>query len=192
MPQMKMLQNRNVSTKLGHMLVFEANVARNVPPEAIGDAQAAGAVLVGNEGAVADEETAGHQIFAVSAELRRSVILRVIEALVQRNASADFDAGGQPKMAAIQQRCPLETSRDEIDELYTLYKTATVDKSKTIVWHPQTDDAMEALDATSRTDIVELGKKFKVSKEDQKSLSTLPMSDAKTRLVGLLAGYKGD
>ena len=192
MPLMKMLAERSVSTRLGHMLAFKANTPTNVPWEAVGDAQAAGAVIVDNEGRVDDEIAAEHQIFAVAADLRRSLLLKTIFDIMEKNDTAEFDAGGSPTLSALLMRCPLPTDIGERDELVTLYKRAQTDPNVVITWHNALPAAQEALAASTRSDIQSTAKKYKLSKQEMQALDKLPMAEAKTRLVGLMADYKGD
>lgn len=191
MPFMKMLATKTVSTKLGHMLSFVANEPLNVPWDAVPDCQAAGAVVVDEDG-LTDNETAGHKSFAIASDLRRSIVLRVMQDIIARNDPAEFDAGGAPKLESIHVRSQLTTDAGERDELHVLLKKAAAEKNFEIVFHKATDAAMEAIEANTRDDVMRIAKKRGLKKADLDKLMRTQLPDARVMLIGYMGDYSGD
>lgn len=90
-------RNRTVATLRGHVIEFKKGEPTYVPPDCYDEVIAIGAVP--EEELVEAEQSAGSEPTDLAA--RRSALFDAFDAIVLRNNSSDFTAGGVPGAKAV-------------------------------------------------------------------------------------------
>lgn len=125
----EMVLNRNhtlVST-YGHCVRFEKGKPTTVPAVLHGECLGIGAEFTDGKDAVV-EEPAGPQEPTDPAE-RKAALVAAIGRIVERNASADFTAGGMPKESALEREFGWRVNYQEIKGVWQAYREAEAEKN---------------------------------------------------------------
>jgi hypothetical protein len=117
---MKFILNRDrtVASTLGHAIAFKKGVPTHVPPEMYSDVIAAGAVPE-EELTEKDIPKADHPTDPTE---REAALFEAFEALVLRNDSADFTAGGIPRDNVLERAVGFKVSSKEREAAWTKFK----------------------------------------------------------------------
>jgi len=106
---------KNVATKQGHTIAFEAGKPTHVPKECYKEVQAAGAVP---EDQVAVQEKPAPKKEEVEGDERKMSVFSAFEQLVEANRRGDFSAQGVPKTNAVEKITGFDMDAKERDELW--------------------------------------------------------------------------
>lgn len=107
-------RNYTLRTKLGHTIRFEAGKGKLVPDAAVSEALAVNILPVENSDLnTADMSGVGVQQVVIGGPLREALLITTIADLVKENNGENFDGGGRPKVAVLNQRTGLSLSAKE-------------------------------------------------------------------------------
>lgn len=122
MPKMILQRDRVVATMSGHHIAFKKGEETYVPPPAIAECMAVGAVPIEDFEAPAEENAAPvENPVATDPAQRKEAILKAFEQLRQRNARGDFDAAGKPHPKAISTIVGFTVEAKERNVVWTEY-----------------------------------------------------------------------
>lgn|GEM_PF-6910207 len=111
-------------TKAGHCIRFQPNVPTSVPDSIVSEALAVNILPVdGQETQVADGSGTVPQKVVVSGILRDALALHCIDDIVKMNDVEQFDGGGRPKVAAINNATGLSLTANERNKYWEKYRT---------------------------------------------------------------------
>ena len=135
MPLMKLGKNRVFANTLGHVIRFEKDKPVSVPPIMVRACDAIGAVLVGNENAIAKEEEIASGLTAsinaakleeglpvdeikqpVIPDDRMGAIIKGIRTITDRNDREEFTAAGQINLKALSKEAGFRVDKSELKE----------------------------------------------------------------------------
>lgn len=187
MPNMVSLRSFLLPTLKGHMIRFEAGVPKDVPDVVVPEAMAAGCVPT-NAADVPFYEDAARATVEFQGDARRSTIFLAIKSIVEENDAANFDGGGNPKHEAITERLGYTVARDEAVSIYQQYQTA-LSEGREFALHPQAQNIMRVIEATSKGELVELGSEFGIDADKSKKLTVRDLRRMLlTKFSGVAAG----
>jgi len=169
MPDMISLRSFLLSSTKGHMVQFEANVARWVPEAVVQEAMNAGCVPTDKASIPFYEDVTRAQV-DFQGDARRSTIYLAVKAIAEANNHADFTAGGVPKHEVVAERLGYTVSRDEVNAVYKQYLGAK-SENRDYQLHPQAENILRVIEATSKKELIELGEEFGVAAELMKGLT---------------------
>ena len=110
-------RNYTLRTKLGHTIKFLAGQGKLVPDSAVSEALAVNILPVENSDLnTADLSGAGVQQVQIGGLLRVALVVNAIADLVKENNVENFDGGGRPKVAVMNQMTGLSLSAKERSE----------------------------------------------------------------------------
>ncbi len=168
MPKMISLRDVRVATLSGDVVLFKANVARDVPQSVVADAMQLGCVPT-NTADIPFYEDMEKAKVEFQGDARRSTIYLAIKSIIERNNIKEFDAGGIPKVDVVTARLGYTVSRDEVRAIFELYNTAK-GEGREYGLHPQAQNIMRVIEADSKVELVELATEFGIEEEKAKSM----------------------
>lgn len=122
MPEMIMQRDKTVACLSGHIIPFKKGEAIYVPPGAVAECMAVGAVPL-EDALVEDDENKAPPLVTDPAE-RKRLILEAFETLRKRDARGDFDAGGKPHPKAVSQLVGFTVDSKERNAIWTEHMEA--------------------------------------------------------------------
>lgn len=107
-------RNYILRSKTGHTIKFIANEPKEVPDLAISEALAVNIIAVDNAD-LNTEDTSGRgvQQVQIGGPLREALLVNTIAELVRENNTENFDGGGRPKVAVLNDRTGLSLTAKE-------------------------------------------------------------------------------
>jgi hypothetical protein len=157
MIKMLSLRNYRLATTLGDVLLFEAGVPREVPPQCVQAAMAAGIAPVDAAGVILPDDSRRASV-EFQGDARRSTIYLAIKAIVDDNKPEQF-AGGVPKHDEVSKRLGYTVARDEVGTVYRQFTTAKAE-GRDLELHPQAHNIMKVIEADSKDELIELAEEF--------------------------------
>lgn len=117
-------RNYTLRTKSGHVIKFDANVAKLIPDSIVAEALAVNILPVENSDLVNDDVDGARAVqkVTIGGTLRQALVLHAIDDLVRENDSTNFDGGGRPKTTVINARCGLDLSAKERSDGWDKYR----------------------------------------------------------------------
>ena len=140
-------------TRSGHTIAFKANTPRRVPPECVSEAMAVNILPVEVKPELGDSP-AGYVKTHVTGTLREALVLNAIVELVRENDSSNFNAGGQPKVHALNAATGLKLSGSEVSKYWDRYREIQSTNSP-MPKHPRMEQVLELQTLTTRKQLVE-------------------------------------
>lgn len=187
MPEFVSLRSFRLESTTGHIAVFEANVARNIPDALVPAAMAAGCVPANREDAPFYEDQTRAKV-EFTGDVRKSMIYLAVKHVAERNNIKDFDGGGTPKTAVISELIGYETNRKEVVDLYQQYLQIKSEGGQ-YAMHPQAPSIMKVIQAEDRTELVELAEEFGVPADKSKGMQARDLRKLLlVKLSGVAAG----
>lgn len=125
---MKLVSNRNFTlrTTTGHIIKFVKDTPVDVPPSCVAHAMQVGCVPHDGVAPESPEEKAA-AVIPVGIH-RIDAIVDAIEALVARNARADFTASGMPQVKSIEKILGYDIDSKERNECWVEYQQRLAEK----------------------------------------------------------------
>lgn len=183
MPNMISQRTFRLETTTGHVIHFEAKSPSWVAPEAVEDAMKAGCVHVdANDASFHDDLSRAKS--DVTGDLRRSVLFLAVSAIAKRNNAKDFTGAGIPKVAAVEEAVGFECNANEIRDVYQQYQTHATGNGD-FVLHPQSQNLMRVIEASTKDELLELALEFGVDFEKAEGLVS---RDLRRLLMAKFAG----
>jgi hypothetical protein len=121
MPEMIMQRDKVVHCLSGHSIAFKKGEPAYVPPPAIAECMAVGAVPI--EDLPVEQEDAAVKVVTDPAE-RKKLILEAFETLRKRDQRGDFDAAGKPHAKAVTAIVGFTVETKERNTVWTEYMEA--------------------------------------------------------------------
>lgn len=121
MPEMVMQRDKTVACLSGHIIPFKKGEPIFVPPGAVAECMAVGAVPT--EDLPEEPEAVAGTAPADPLE-RKALILKAFEALRERNQRGDFDAAGKPHPKAVSAIVGFTVESRERNTVWTEYMEA--------------------------------------------------------------------
>lgn len=109
-------------TKAGHCIRFKPNEPVSVPDNIVSEALAVNIIPVDSESIGAPDDGAPVQKVTIAGPLRDALALRCIDDLVKMNDVEQFDGGGRPKVASINQSTGLTLSASDRNDYWDKYR----------------------------------------------------------------------
>lgn len=180
------LRNFTLRTKSGHTIFFEGGVVTPVPEEIVAEALAVNIV-------VTDSTDRENQLKFKSADiqsnitgsLRDSLILGAIEELVRENDTDNFNAGGQPKVAALAHATGLKLGGGEASKYWERYREIKSTNAD-LPSHPRVENVLELQRLTTRAQLTSYAKDMGF---DFKGLDKKSLKEAKEALMYATINY---
>lgn len=183
MPLMISLRKFRLESTTGHCIQFEPREPVYVPDVAVSDAMKAGCVPAEEADIPFHEDLSRAKVEFVG-DVRSSMIYLAIDAIVKRNNSKDFDGGGVPRQALINDTLGFETTRKEIVQVYQQYMQVKAENLEYAL-HPAAPQILKVLEAGDKGELLELAEEFGVENEKSKGLS---VRDLRKLLLVKLSG----
>lgn len=122
MPMMSCPRHYTLRTTTGHAIRFEPNKPKFVPDNIVSEALKVNILPV--EGSVEDAEfnAGGIVKLTINGELRKALTLYAIDVLVKENDTVNFDGGGRPKVAPINEMTGLTLTAKEREDSWQQYR----------------------------------------------------------------------
>lgn len=164
------LRDYTLRTPSGHTLAFRARKPTMVPDELVAAAMAVNIVPTKE---YENEEMPGDskKRAGIVGGLRDSIVLQAMKQLVEENEHTNFNAGGQPKLAVVNERTGLRLAGGELAKYWERFREiqSTNDDFPT---HPRMEDVLELQGLTSRKSLLEFADAIKVDRNqlDKKSI----------------------
>lgn len=140
----------------GHVIGFEAGVPTPVAEAAVAEALAVN--IVPATKIDMELEAAGGAVrsgsLAMNATLRDAVIFSVIDDMVKENDPENFNAGGQPKHAALRAATGLPLTGAEVAKYWDRYREI-IGSNSPLPYHPRAESVMELQRLTTRKQLIE-------------------------------------
>lgn len=168
MPNMISLRNFRLASTTGHVIQFEARVARDVPDVLVPEAMAAGCVPT-DETDIPFHEDLSRAKIEFQGDIRRSMLFLAVKLVAETNAAKDFDGGGVPKVKTISDRLGYEVSRKELIDIWQQYLT-TKAEDREYALHPQAANILLVLEAETKDELIALAEEFGVDGAKAKGL----------------------
>lgn len=119
-------RNYTLRTKLGHTIRFLAGEGKLVPDAAVSEALAVNILPVENSDLNVDDLSGmGVQQVIIGGLLREALLVTTISDIVKENNVENFDGGGRPKVAVLNQRTGLSLSAKERQEGWDKFRELT-------------------------------------------------------------------
>jgi hypothetical protein len=185
MPEMLSLRSFRLASTTGHVVMFEANVARPVPEAVVKEAMEAGCVPVNKEDVPFYEDLSRAKV-EFQGDIRRSIIFLVIDAIATENDPKKFDGGGVPKTDVVCDRLGYTVAREEIRDVYQQYLGAKKE-NREYALHPAADNIRKVIDADTKSELVELAVEFGWPEDKSKSMSARDLRKTLLQKFGGLA-----
>jgi hypothetical protein len=130
--EMVCARHYTLRTRDGHCISFKPNEPKSVPDSVVAEAMAVNIVPVDRDFVDSPPEIGqGKPIkINISPELRRALVLHVIEDMVRENDKDMFDGGGAPKLAHILERTGLTIVNKERIDFWAQYKEVKATNSE--------------------------------------------------------------
>ena len=172
-----------LSTTKGHMVRFESNVPTEVPESILQEAMAAGCVPANKEDAPFVYDLT-RSVVEFQGDARRSTIFLAVKSLAEENDSANFDGGSYPKQEVVADRLGYPVSSAEVRDIYQQYLSAK-SSGEAFVLHPQAQNILRVIEATSKGELIELSEEFGV---DVKRAKGMTVRDLRRLLLTKFSG----
>lgn len=169
MPQMLSLRTFRLSSTTGHVVMFQAGTPIDVPDCLVSEAMAAGCVPT-DQTTIPFYENLSRATVEFQGDARKSTIFLAIKSICEENDNKNFDAGGTPKSDVIGDRLGYTVARDEVRDIFQQYMTTKQDGAE-FALHPQAQNIMRVIEATTKGELLELSKEFAIPEEKSKGLS---------------------
>lgn len=154
--QMVSPRDYTLRTRTGHTIAFKADVPRHVPPEVVTEAMAVNILPVESTSNLGDSP-AGYVKTNVTGTLREALVLHAIVELVRENDSGNFNAGGQPKVGALNAATGLKLSGTEVSKFWDRYREIKSTNSP-LPQHPRMAQVLELQSLSTRKQLIEYAK----------------------------------
>lgn len=183
MPNMISQRTFRLETTTGHCVHFQAKQPTWVAPEAVEEAMKAGCVHTDASEATFHDDLSRAKS-DVSGDLRKSVLFLAVTAIAKRNNAKDFTGAGVPKVGAVEEAVGFECNAAEVRDIYQQYQTHTTGNGD-FALHPQSQNLMRVIDASSKDELMELALEFDVDIEKAEGLVS---KDLRRLLMAKFAG----
>jgi hypothetical protein len=170
MPYMKSLRNFRLASTSGHCPQFVAGKPTFVPDVAVSDAMQAGCVPVEADEIPHIEEIQKAKL-EFSGDIRKSVIMLAIKAIIDKNDHKEFDGAGNPKDSVVGARLGLVVSQKEVVDAFRAINEAKSNQD-VLDLHPQAQNVMRVVDAETKAELLELAAEFMVPEKATKGVAS--------------------
>lgn len=171
MPLMLSLRPFRLATTTGHVVVFEANVPKDVPAAVVSEAMKYGCVPVDGAEAVPFSDNGPAPRVEFAGDVRRSMIFLAVKQIVEINDVKNFNGAGHPKVDVVAARLGFDLTEKELVQVFQLYMQS-VKENTTYDLHPNAPNIARVLEADGKADLTDLAKEFGVDPEDLKGLNS--------------------
>lgn len=172
----------------GHVIHFPAETPVSVPDSVVSEALAVN-IMPAREGHVAAREGAAgtvSQPIVLTATLRDAIIFQTIKDLVAENDTANFNAGGQPKVAVLNGLTGIRLSGTELTKYWDRYREI-VGSNSPLPTHPNAENVMELQRLTTRKQLIEFAEAISVDRKEVERRSSI--KEAKEHLMSAAIAY---
>jgi hypothetical protein len=169
MVKMVSLRTFRLASKSGNVIMFEAKEPKDVHPDAVSEAMAAGCVPVDQADANFHEDLSRAKV-EFHGDVRRSVILLALQAIVGENNTKHFDGSGIPKASVVSDRVGFDVLPAELRAQFELYMTSRKE-STDLALHPEAANILRVVEAASKNELLGLAEEFGTDVEKAKGLS---------------------
>ena len=168
------LRDYTLRSKTGHVIFFPGGQPVPVPDEVVAEAQSYNVAIA--DGVDVEKNltykatTTAHS--AITGTLRDSLVFGAIEDLVRENDPSNFNAGGQPKVHAVNETTGLKLGGGEVSKYWERYRELKATNSP-LPEHPRTEHVLELNRLTTRSQLLDYAKNMlgmDVSHLERKSL----------------------
>jgi|ADGO01.1.fsa_nt_gi hypothetical protein len=174
-------------TTSGHVIAFKANVPQLVPDVVVSDAMAVN--ILPCEGKAVDNDRPADGVVkmpALPSTLRDALVLTVIDQLVRENDTANFNAGGQPKLAVVNELTGVRLSSGELSKYWDRYREIKYN-NESLPTHKHLSLVMELQSLTTRKQLIEFARDIRFpTREVERQPS---VKDAKALLLNAVLNY---
>lgn len=174
-------------TLQGHVIFYPANTPTPTPDSVVHEAMAVNILPAANRPDGSKGESVGVVSAPVSipASLRDAVILGTIAEMVKENDTSMFNAGGQPKLAALNARTGVRLAGTELTKYWDRYREI-IGSNSPFPTHPRVESVMELQRLTTRKQLVEFAEEIGISKAE---VERRTIKEAKELLMGATIAY---
>lgn len=177
----KMVSPRDYTlrTRTGHVIHFPANVPVHVPDVVVSEALAVNILPT----STVDTPEPSHGVVraeTITGTLRDALIFNGILQLVKENDSASFNAGGQPKLTALNALTGIRITGGELSKYWDRYREI-VGTNSPFPTHPKLDLVVELQSLTTRKQLLEFANDHGIPEGDVKRHQTI--KEAKEALL---------
>ncbi len=174
------LRNYTLRTKSGHTIFFEGGVVTDVPEEVVAEALAVNIVVTDSTDRETQLKFKSADIQSnITGSLRDALILGAIEELVRENDTDNFNAGGQPKVAALALATGLKLGGGEASKYWERYREIKSTNAD-LPTHPRVENVLELQRLTTRAQLTAYAKEMGF---DFKGLDKKSLKEAKEALM---------
>lgn len=160
----------------GHTIAFKANVPQDVPDSLYAEALAFN--IIPASGKASEQDAPAQQgAVQVMGPLRDALIYNAIQTLVKRNTSDDFDGGGVPKVAAINDLSGVKLGAPERSKYWNNYREMIGSNSE-IPTHPNVVLMQDLQALTSRDQLEAFAKDHELTIKDVKGRSNRELKES--------------
>lgn len=184
MPKMISLRNYRLATLAGPIFTFKAKVPRDVSPECVQAALAAGCALVDpNDQQFIDDVTKNKVAFGGDA--RKSLLFLACQELIKENDPKKFTAGGIPRVPAIEALLGFDVNAKEITEAFQAASDVKRNSAE-FELHSSAEPALRVIRADGRDDLLMIAMDL-FDEEFNQRLEGLETRQIRTAMLNKLA-----
>lgn len=157
------LRDVSVPSLTGHIVRFEAGVARDVPVHMVDEAMKLGCAPTDSVNLPSDSEL-GRKAVDFVGTLRDSLLFLACKTVAEKNDSADF-SGTTPKGEVLGEITGFRVTAKEATAAFQVYMAAHK-SGETPELHPSADKILMVQQASTKAELVELAELFEFPKEE--------------------------
>lgn len=169
MPKMISLRNFRLETTKSHVILFEANVPKDVPNDVVAEAMAAGCAMADAADNPFYEDLSRAKV-EFQGDLRRSLIYLAVQKIAVKNDTKDFGGDGTPKHDTVSTMLGFSVTAPEVLDVFQQYLQVMGDDLE-IALHPNAINIERVMDADTKAELIELAQEFEVDADKAKGLT---------------------
>lgn len=169
----------------GYVIFYPANQPTHTPDEVVSEAMAVNILPVEKYDREMPAPRGALKESRVTGTLRDALILNAIEELVKENDVSNFNAGGSPKLAALNGATGLRLSGPESSKYWTRYREIKGTNSP-LPQHPRMESVLELQRLTTRKQLLEYASEIGFPESE---VSRRPLKEAKEALMQATINY---